>query len=219
MNFYMEVYEWRGVPETDYLSCFWRSHARVPQASHQTDSILTCCQEQKPQEPTRTSWPQEKGLEKSALTHARHTHCTTICLGTANRSMTFFRTDFEKRAMWQGSIEKPAVKVFVARKVRTNAFWQSVRNQLECKQVQRALEKASGSCLLTSNNEPFSRGQKSIHESILRLYCVDLVEAYVTQEDVSSRISREKVWFVFTQRKFAWETFTEKGKMGRERRY
>jgi hypothetical protein len=33
--------------------------------------------------------------------------------------MTFFRTDFVKHAIWQGSIEKPAAKDFIARKVRT----------------------------------------------------------------------------------------------------
>jgi hypothetical protein len=38
---------------------------------------------------------------------------------TADQSMTFLGTDFEKHAIWQGSLEKPAAKDFVARKVRT----------------------------------------------------------------------------------------------------
>ncbi len=66
-NFFFLVHKWRGfardpsqlsrllheflhgrlcakvVPETDYLSCFFRSHARVPQASCQADSFLTPC--------------------------------------------------------------------------------------------------------------------------------------------------------------------------------
>jgi hypothetical protein len=33
--------------------------------------------------------------------------------------MTSLGTDFEKRAKWQGSVEEPAAKDFVARKVRT----------------------------------------------------------------------------------------------------
>jgi hypothetical protein len=33
--------------------------------------------------------------------------------------MTFFGPDFEKRAIWQGFVEKPAAKDFVVRKVRT----------------------------------------------------------------------------------------------------
>jgi hypothetical protein len=38
---------------------------------------------------------------------------------TANQSKTFLGTDFEKHAKWQGFIEEPAAKDFVARKVRT----------------------------------------------------------------------------------------------------
>jgi hypothetical protein len=33
--------------------------------------------------------------------------------------MTFLGTEFEKRAIWQGSIEEPAAKDFVAKKVHT----------------------------------------------------------------------------------------------------
>ena len=47
------------------------------------------------------------------------THVTPIVGTTADQSKTFLRTDFEKHAIWQGSIEKPAAKYFVARKVRT----------------------------------------------------------------------------------------------------
>ncbi len=65
---------------------------------------------------------------------------------------------------------------------------QNVRNQLERDQVRRALEKLSSSCLQTSNNQPYSRGRKSLGESSHGLYCVDLAEAYVTQEIVSLRI-------------------------------
>ncbi len=59
---------------------------------------------------------------------------------------------------------------------------QSFRNQLECKQVQRALEKLSGSCLLTSNKQPISQVRKSIRNSSPGLYCIDFAEAYVRQE-------------------------------------
>jgi hypothetical protein len=33
--------------------------------------------------------------------------------------MTFLETDFEKHAIWQGAIEEPAAKDFLARKVYT----------------------------------------------------------------------------------------------------
>jgi hypothetical protein len=38
---------------------------------------------------------------------------------TVDQSKTFLGTDVEKRAIWQGSIEEPAAKDFVARKVHT----------------------------------------------------------------------------------------------------
>jgi hypothetical protein len=52
----------------------------------------------------------------------------------------------------------------------------------------KMLEKLSGSCLQTSNDQPYSQGWKSLGDSSPGLYCVDLAEAYVTQENVSSRI-------------------------------
>jgi hypothetical protein len=36
--------------------------------------------------------------------------------------MTSLGTDFETHAIWQGYVEDPAVKVFVARKARTIAL-------------------------------------------------------------------------------------------------
>jgi hypothetical protein len=54
--------------------------------------------------------------------------------------MTSFVTDFETHAIWQGYVEDPAGKDFVARKARTIA-----------------LSKTQGSCHKTSNNQPYSR--------------------------------------------------------------
>jgi hypothetical protein len=36
--------------------------------------------------------------------------------------MTSFRTDFEMHAIWQGYVEDPAAKYFIARKARTIAL-------------------------------------------------------------------------------------------------
>ncbi len=171
----------------DYLSRFWRCHAWVPQASLQADSALTRHQEQKPQDPRRTRWLQVD-MEQSAPTHARHTHCTPMQLGTtADRSMTFLWTDFVKHAIWQRVRWEARCKGFCS-KVGLH-FWleQSVRNQLERNQVQRVLEKPSGSYLLTSNNQPISLVWKSLCDSSPGLYCVDFAETYVTQENVSLR--------------------------------
>ncbi len=69
--------------------------------------------------------------------------------------MTSFVADFEMHAIWQGYVEDPAAKDFVARKARTIA-----------------LSKVQGSCHKTSNNQPYSRVWKSIGNSIPKLYCV-----------------------------------------------
>jgi hypothetical protein len=55
--------------------------------------------------------------------------------------MTFLGTDFKKHAIWQGSVEKPAAKDFVARKVRT-IEWNKVKgtswNAIRCKERLRS---------------------------------------------------------------------------------
>ncbi len=46
-------------------------------------------------------------------------------------------TDFKKRAIWQGSVEEPAAKDFVARKVRTiewNKVLETSWNAIRCKE-------------------------------------------------------------------------------------
>jgi hypothetical protein len=51
--------------------------------------------------------------------------------------MTFLGTDFEKRAKWQGSVEEPAAKDFVARKVCTiewNKVQGTIWNMIKCKE-------------------------------------------------------------------------------------
>ncbi len=66
-----------------------------------------------------------------------------------------FVTDFEMHAIWQGYVEDPAMKDFVARKAHTIA-----------------LSKVQGSCHKTSNNQPYSRVWKSLGDSLPKLYCV-----------------------------------------------
>ncbi len=102
--------------------------------------------------------------------------------------MTSVRTDFETHAKWQGYIEEPTAKDFVARKVCTNKLnkmqgtnW----NMIKC-------EERLGSCpeavvrQATINLD--SQLWKSLGDSLPELYCVDLAEAYVMQENVSLRI-------------------------------
>ncbi len=102
--------------------------------------------------------------------------------------MTSLWTDFEKRAKWQGSIEEPAVKDFVAREVRTielaemqGTSW----NAINCKEHLRSCPEA---VVRQATINLYSRVWKSLGDSFPKLYCVDLAEAYVTPESVSLRI-------------------------------
>jgi hypothetical protein len=71
------------------------------------------------------------------------------------KDMTSFGTDFEMHAIWQGYVEDPAAKDFVARKARTIA-----------------LSKAQGRGHKTINNQPYLQVWKSLGDSIPELYCV-----------------------------------------------
>jgi hypothetical protein len=54
-----------------------------------------------------------------------------------NEGVTSLGTDFEKRAIWQGSVEEPAARDFVAKKVHT-IKWNEVQgtswNTITCKE-------------------------------------------------------------------------------------
>jgi hypothetical protein len=69
---------------------------------------------------------------------------------------------------------------------------QSARNHLERHQVQRASEKLSRSIIRQATINLYSKVWKSSGDSFPKLYCIDLVEAYVTQENVSLEILHEK---------------------------
>jgi hypothetical protein len=69
--------------------------------------------------------------------------------------MTSFVTDFEMHAIWQGYVEDPAAKDFVARKARTIA-----------------LSEAQGSCHKTSNNQPIHEFGYPFGDFIPGLYCI-----------------------------------------------
>ncbi len=106
--------------------------------------------------------------------------------------MTSLGTDFEKRAKWQGSVEEPAAKDFVARKVRTikwNEVQGTIWNAIKCKEHLRSCPEA---VVRQATINLYLRVWKSFGNSFPKLYCVDLAEAHVMQENVSSEILREK---------------------------
>ncbi len=106
--------------------------------------------------------------------------------------MTSLGTDFKKCAKWQGSIEEPAAKDSIARKVRT-IKWNKVQgtswNAIKCKEHLGSHPEA---VIRQAKINLDSQAWKSLGGSFPELYCVDLVEAYVMQESVSSRILCEK---------------------------
>jgi hypothetical protein len=102
--------------------------------------------------------------------------------------MMFLGTDFEKHAKWQGSVEEPAAKDFVVRKVRT-IEWNKVQgtswNTIKCKERLRSRPEA---VVRQATINLYSQVLKSLGDSFPKLYCVDLAEAYGMQESVSLRI-------------------------------
>ncbi len=109
--------------------------------------------------------------------------------------MTSLGTDFEKCAKWQGSGEEPAGKDFVARKVRTikwNKVQGTIWNAIKCKEHLRSRPEA---VVRQATINLYLQVWKYLGDSFPELYCIDLVEAYVTQENVSSKILREKKRF------------------------
>jgi hypothetical protein len=69
--------------------------------------------------------------------------------------MMSFVTDFVTHAIWQGYVEDPAAKDFVARKAHTIT-----------------LSKAQGSCYRTRDNQPIHEFGYPFGDSIPGLYCV-----------------------------------------------
>jgi hypothetical protein len=110
--------------------------------------------------------------------------------------MTSFVTDFETHAIWQGYIEDPTAKDFVARKARTIA-----------------LSKAQGSCHKISDNQPYSRVWKSLGDSIPELYSIAWLGLGHTRkcqfEDFGER---ERYDSCSVQQTFAPETFGKRRK-------
>jgi hypothetical protein len=106
--------------------------------------------------------------------------------------MTSLGTDFETHAKWQGYIEEPTAKDFVARKVRSIALSkvQGIHwNGIKCKE---RLGNCPEAVVRQATINLYSQVWKSLEDSSPELYCVDLAEAYVMQESVSSRILYEK---------------------------
>jgi hypothetical protein len=108
------------------------------------------------------------------------------------KDMRSFRTDFETHAKWQGYIEEPTAKDFVAREVRTiklNEVQGTHWNTNKCKE---RLGNCPEAVVRQATINLYSQVWKSLGDSLPELCCVDLAEAHVTQESVSLRMLCEK---------------------------
>ncbi len=106
--------------------------------------------------------------------------------------MTSLGTDFETHAKWQGSIEEPAAKDFVARKVRTIKLNEVQGTHWNANKCKERLGNHPEAVIRQASISLDSQVWKSLGDSLPELYCVDLAEAYAMQESVSPRILHEK---------------------------
>jgi hypothetical protein len=110
--------------------------------------------------------------------------------------MMSFVTDFETHAIWQGYVEDPAAKDFVARKACTIA-----------------LSKAQGSCHKTSNNQPIHEFGYPFGDSIPGLYCITwLGQGHARKCQFKDFCEKEKYESCSVQRMFTAETFGKRQK-------
>jgi hypothetical protein len=101
--------------------------------------------------------------------------------------MTSLGTDFEMHANWQGYVEEPAENDFVARQVCTIKLNEVQGTHWNANKCQEHLGSCPESVVRQATISLHSQVWKSLGDSLPELYCIDLAEAYVTQENVILR--------------------------------
>jgi hypothetical protein len=122
----------------------------------------------------------------------RLTHVTpTLLLGSRLlqpiEDMTSLGADSKTHAKWQGSVEKPTAKDFVARNVRTIELNEVQGTHWNANKCKEHLGSRPEAVVRQATINLDSQLWKSLVDSLPKLYCIDLAEAYVMQENVSSR--------------------------------
>ncbi len=95
-------------------------------------------------------------------------------------------------AKWQGSVEEPAAKDFVERNVSTIELNEVLGTHWNANKCKEHLGNHPEAVIKQATINLDSQVWKSLGDSLPELYCIDLAEAYVTLESVSSRILFEK---------------------------
>ncbi len=157
----------------DYFACL-RSSAKNTFKCLIKDTLLWCGIMS-----TNLKNPREQDdCKKGTLSNQPQLTCitSTALLGSwwwqLIEDMTFLGTDFEMHANWQGYTEEPATKKLLTRK--------------SCTIASGKVQGIAAIGQATINLD--SRVWKSLKDSLSKLYCMDLAEAYVTWESESSRI-------------------------------
>ncbi len=151
-----------------------------------------------------------KGLEQSAPTHTRHTHCTSRQLGTTADWRCDIPWDWLQDACQMARVRcGTCCKEFWCKGGPHYQIEQGARNPLEYKQVQRVLGKLSRSCCQTTNNQPWFTSLEIpwgfLAWAVLCWLSGGLCHARQCQfEDFEWE---GKVWCAIAQWTFAWETF------------
>jgi hypothetical protein len=130
------------------------------------------------------------------------------------------RTDFEMHSKWQGSVEEPATKDFVAREVGTIDLNEVQETHLNTNKCQECLGNRPEAVVRQATISLYSQVWKSFEDSLPKLYCIELAKAYVTQESVSLGILCEKKRYDSRSPNGRFhEKPLAKGGMGKENRY
>ncbi len=188
-NFYKEIYEQRWYQNRLLIAFLEESRkdtSSITASRLRSDSLS---RERASGTQKNKMNTQKRDVEQSAPIHTCHTHCASSQLGTTASQ----RSDVPRDWLWEACHMARVCwgtrcEGFCSKEGPHYWMERSARNHLECNPVWRAPEKLSSNCCQTSNNQPYSRVWKSLWDSFSQLYCVDLAEAYVTQESVSSRI-------------------------------
>ncbi len=89
------------------------------------------------------------------------------------KDVKFLRTDFEMHAKWQGSIEEPAAKDFVARKVCTIKLNKVQGTHWDANKCEERLGNRPEAVVRQAIINLYSRVWKFLGDSLPKLYCVD----------------------------------------------
>jgi hypothetical protein len=104
------------------------------------------------------------------------------------KHITSLGTDFETHAYWQGYAEEPTTKEIVAREACTIALSNVQRTHWRVIKCKEPLGNCPEAVIGQATINFYSQVWKSLKDSLPELYCVNLAEAYDTQESASSRI-------------------------------